>query len=214
MVLEGLLRAETEFANNLRTQAPLPPPPGNPKGREYQKLIARYDRYIPSDVVRHIAMLLYELQAFGATDPEIMGRVIEAHNDRMKLVLNDPEYPKRTGITRERLQAAVFTPTAVRNARTNMFLDGQGKAVAFDQSCIQRLLVEFASRDMVIDAVELLVDLGCFMSKKGSSNATIYVSTGKLETIFAGFLASLERNICGARPAGAGSAQDQKETAP
>ena len=207
-ILEGLLLAEAEFARTLREQAPMPP--GNPASGKYQELLARYDRYIPSDVVRAIAMLLYEFKAFGVTDAESIARVIELHNARIKAILDDPDYPKRSGISRERLRGAMFSDVALRNAKINMMLEGAGQSLAFDQSCIQRLLVEFVPRDKVIDAVELLVDLGCFETRKGSSNATIYVSAGILETVFAGFLAALGRNIGGIK----NIAEDERDRTP
>ena len=131
------------------------------------------------------------------TRPTAWRRLSKSHNRKLHQLLLDNEYPKRTGITKDRLRAALFSPTQIRNASKNADFYGKDGRTALDQSSFQRLLVELEPRDKVIETVELLARLGCFdVEREGNYDAPkIYVSTGRVEKVFGLYLADLQREI-------------------
>nr|WP_294504667.1 hypothetical protein [uncultured Rhodopila sp.] len=116
-VLEGLLIAEQSFSTNLRLHLPLPE--GDTRKGAYQELMGLYDKYIPSDTARSIAMLLYSLKIYGTNRPDSLAKFIESHNAKISELQKDNEYSKRTGITMERLRAALFSVNQIKNASKN-----------------------------------------------------------------------------------------------
>jgi hypothetical protein len=58
-----------------------------------------------------------------------------------------------------------------------------------------RLLVEFANKTQVDEAMRLLTALGFFAKADGNYNSKIYLSTGKLEALYRGYLAQVARGV-------------------
>lgn len=189
-VLEALLQAEADFARLLREAAPLPE--GSTKDSEYFELMTRYDRYVPSDEVTAIARLLYMLEAYGVTDEKAMDQLIALHNERMAELAGDMAYLTRMRIPKLRLLQAQFSGPARRNAVSNFTIHGR---VAIDATTVGRLLVEFANKNQVEEAMRLLATLGFFAKADANYNSKVYLSTGKLEALYRGYLAQVARDV-------------------
>jgi hypothetical protein len=189
-VLEALLRAEAELVRLLLDAAPLPE--GSTKDPEYLELLGRYERYMPSDEVTAIARFLYMLDAYGTTDEQGLRRLIEAHNERMAALAADAAYLTRMRIPRARLLEARFTKDAANHAAMNF---AYHRRVALDATGMGRLLVEFANRHQVAEAVNLLARLGFFDTVEGNYNAKVFLSTGRLEAVYRDYLAHVARGV-------------------
>jgi hypothetical protein len=189
-VLETLLQAEADFARLLREAAPLPE--GSTKDSEYLELVTRYDRYVPSAEVTAIARLLYTLDAYGATDAKAIDQLIALHNERIAELASDTAYLHRMRIPKSRLLEAQFSGHARHNAVSNFKVQGR---VAIDATTMGRLLVEFANKNQVDEAMRLLAALGFFAKADGNYNSKIYLSTGKLEALYRGYLAQVARGV-------------------
>jgi len=190
-----LLFAETEFERALLTTAPLPE--GDAKSREHLDLVDQYHRYIPSSELRWIAMLLFQLRAYGVTDAEAMRRFVGLHNGHVQALAADPEYCRRRRIPAQRLLEAVFSRGAAENACINLEVYGRGR-VAFDASTMKRLLVEFVGKDHVDKILLLLERVGLLGSVRGNYNAHVFIATGRLEDVFAQYLANVDRGVAAA----------------
>lgn len=199
-VLEALLFAEAEFERALLEAAPLPD--GDPKSRDYLELVDQYHRYIPSAELRWIAMLLFQLRAYGVTDADAMRRFLALHNEHVQALAADPEYCRRKRIPAQRLLEAVFSRGATENACINLEVYGRGR-IAFDASTMKRLMVEFVGKDHV-DRILLLAErVGLLASVRGNYNAHVFIDTGALEKVYRQYLANVDRGVtaAGAVPA-------------
>ena len=192
-VLETLLQAESEFVRLLLEAAPLPE--GSTKDPKYFELMIRYDRYMPSAEVWSIARLFYMLGAYGVTDGEAMRRLAVAHNERMATLAADAAYLSRMRIQKGKLLQARFKAGAVDHSATNFTLHG---GVALDASAIGRLLVEFSPKTQLSDAMDLLASLGFFRTASASYGAKVFLSDGRLEALYAGYLAQVRQGAAAA----------------
>src|SRR5271156_2776751 len=106
-ILEVLLSAEVEFERSLLEAGPLPA--GDLKSSEYFDFVDQYHRFMPSNEVRSIAMLLYQLRTFDVTDAAAMRRFTVLHNDHVQTPAKNPDYCRRKPIPPQRLTEAVFS---------------------------------------------------------------------------------------------------------
>lgn len=189
-VLEALLGAEAELVRLLLEAAPLPP--GSTKDPRHFELMARYDRYLPSAEATAIARLFYMLDAYGVTDEAALRRLLEAHNERVAALAADAAYLARMRMPRSRLLEARFTAGAAEHAAVNF---AYHRRVALDATAVGRLLVEFANKTQLAEAMELLASLGLFETAPGAYNAKVFLSTGKLEAVYRGHLAHLAQGV-------------------
>ena len=188
--LEALVRADAEFARLLLDAAPMPE--GSTKDPGYFELVTRYDRYMPSREVTAIMRFLYMLEAYSVSGGEALRRLIEAHNERMAALAGDAAYLTRMRVPKSRLLQARFTKGAVNHTVVNFAYNGR---VALDATAMGRLLVEFANKTQVGEAMELLASLGLFRTAEGNYNATVYLSTGRLEAVYRGYLAHVAQGL-------------------
>ena len=189
-VMEALLQADAAFVRRLLDAAPLPA--GSTKQDKYLELTDRYERYMPSSEVKAIARFLYMLGAYGVTGGDGLRRLIAAHNEHMAALAADADYLRRERIPRKRLLEAVFSGPAADNAVSN-FNDHGG--VALDATGMGRLLVEFANKHQVAEAMGLLAALGFFRTVLGAYNASVFVSDGRLEAVYAAYLAHVAEGM-------------------
>ncbi len=189
-VLEALLRAEAELVRLLLDAAPLPE--GSTKDPEYFELVTRYERYMPSREVTAIARFLYTLDAYGVIDGEAMRRLIMAHNEHMAALAADAAYLTRMRLPKARLLEARFRKGAVDDAVSN--LNDHGR-VALNATHMGRLLVEFANKHQVAEAMELLASLGFFEVASGAFASNVFVTTGRLEAVYRDYLAHVARGV-------------------
>jgi hypothetical protein len=194
-VLEALLTAEAEFERALLDAAPLPE--GDAKARDHLELVDQYHRYIPSAELRWIAMLLFQLRAYGVTDAEAMRRFIGLHNEHVQTLAADPEYCRRKRLPAQRLLEAAFSRGATENACINLEVYGRGR-VAFDASTMKRLMVEFVGRDHIDRILTLLERIGLLASVRGNYNAHVFIATGRLEDLFMQYLSDVDRGVTAA----------------
>ena len=192
-VLEALMRAEAELVRRLLEAAPLPE--GSAKDARHFELMARYDRYMPSREVTEIARFLYMLDAFGVTDGAAFRRLVLAHTARMAALAADTAHLARLRRPKPRLLEARFTDGAATHAVLNF---GCHRRPALDATGMGWLLVEFANKHQVAEAMELLAALGFFDTVPSTHNAKVFVSTGRLEAIYRDHLAQLARGVGGA----------------
>ena len=192
-VLEALMRAEAELVRRLLEVAPLPE--GSPRDARHFELMARYDRYMPSREVTEIARFLFMLGAFGVADGAAFRRLVLAHNERMAALAADTAHLARLRLPKPRLLEARFTDGAVAHAALNF---GCHRRPALDATGMGRLLVEFANKHQVAEAMELLAALGFFGVVPSTHNAKVFVSTGRLEAIYRDHLAQLARGVASA----------------
>jgi hypothetical protein len=192
-VLEAVLQAEAVFARLLLDAAPMPD--GDTKNTRHLERQARYDRYMPSHEVRAIASFLYMLRAYGVTNGEALRRLIEAHNTRIDELATDTNYLYRMRISRPRLVEAKFSENEADHAIGNF---NRGRGIAMDATTMGRLLVEFANKHQVAEAMELLTWLGFFNQVKGAYNANVRFTTGRLEDIYEAYLTHLAQDVSAA----------------
>ncbi len=200
-VLEALLRAEAELVRLLLEAAPLPE--GSTKDPEYIELLGRYERYMPSREVTAIARFLYTLDAYGVTDGEAMRRLVTAHNEHMTALAADAAYLSRMRVPRARLLEARFKKGAVDDAVSNFTDHGR---VALNATHMGRLLVEFANKHQVAEAMELLASLGFFEVASGAYNGKVFLTTGRLEAVYRDYLAHVAQGV-GAALGGPGATE-------
>lgn len=216
-VLEALLRAEADFGRRLLAAGPLPDRETwdqqqqaireqEEKGvREQQKntrrsyvgLVDDYEKFMPSGEVMVIARLLYMLDACGVADGEALRRLIAAHNERVAALAMDKDYIVRMGVSRGQLLEAVFPDGWVDHVAKNF--DRHGRA-ALDAKSMGRLLVEFAGRHQISDAMRLLAEVGFFETAPPNEDrrdaaAKVYVSDGRLEAVYRDYLADVARGV-------------------
>jgi hypothetical protein len=189
-VLEALLRAEAEFVQRLLEAAPLPE--GSTKDPDYLELLTRYERYMPSAEVTAIARFLYMLDAYGVTDEAGVRRLITAHNERMTALLADTAYLTRMRLPKERLIEARFKKGAINHTAINF---AYHRRVALDATSVGRLLVEFANRHQVAEAMNLLAQLGFFEMIEGNFHAKVFLTTGRLEAVYRDYLAQVAQGV-------------------
>jgi hypothetical protein len=189
-VLEALLRAEAELVRLLLDAAPLPE--GSTKDSDYMELVTRYERYMPSAEVTAIARFLYMLDAYGVTDEEGLRRLITSHNERMTALVADTAYLTRMRLPKARLVEARFTRDAANHTAMNFAYHHR---VALDATSMGRLLVEFANKHQVAEAINLLARLGFFEVVEGNFNAKVFLSTGRLEAVYRDYLAQVAQGV-------------------
>jgi hypothetical protein len=204
-VLEALLRAEAEFVRLLLEAAPLPE--GSTRDPDYLELVTRYERYMPSREVTAIARFLYMLDAYGVTDGEAMRRLVTAHNERMAELAADAAHLSRMRIPRDRLLEARFKKGAEDDAVSNFTDHGR---VALNATHMGRLLVEFANKHQVAEAMELLASLGFFEVASGAFASNVFVTTGRLEAVYRDYLARVARGV-GAALGGPGATETERD---
>jgi len=204
-VLEASLRAEAEFVRLLLDAAPLPA--GSTKDPRHFELVTRYDRYMPSPEVTAVARFLYMLDAYGVAGAEALRRLVAAHNERMAALAEDPAYLTRMRVPKARLLEARFKDGAADHAVKNAVYHGRA---ALDATAMGRFLVEFANKHQVAEAMELLASLGFFEAVPGAYNATVFLSTGRLEALYRDYLAHMARGM-GAALGHAGGSRPQSD---
>jgi hypothetical protein len=194
-VLEAVLQAEAEFQRLLLDAAPMPE--GSSKDFRYMELKDLHERYMPSAELMAIARLLYMLDAYGVTDGETLDRLIALHNARMTELADDAAYLHRMRVPRKRLLDAMFSGPAKRNAVRDFQEHGR---IALNATNMGRLLVEFANKAQVTEAMELLTSLGLLekAKDKGDYNSEVRVSTGRLEAIYRAYLTHLAHGVSAA----------------
>jgi hypothetical protein len=126
------------------------------------------------------------------TDEEAIDQLIALHNERMAELASDAAYLLRMRIQKPRLLEAQFSGPARRNAVSNVKDHGR---VAIDATSMGRLLVEFANKNQVNEAMRLLAALGFFAKADGDYYSKIYLSTGKLEALYRGYLTQVARGV-------------------
>jgi hypothetical protein len=173
--LEALLAAEARLTAAL--EAELPPRPGTDR--------RTYERFIPSPEVIAIARLFFMLAEGGVTSEAALRSFADLHNERINALLDDPEYLKRWGLRADRIARAYAEPGPVDQDAWNFARHG---ALALSGSAIARFLVEFCGKSEVFDALALLADLGAFDRLPGAHNATLFRTTGRLETAVRAYL--------------------------
>jgi hypothetical protein len=191
-ILEVMLSADVEFERSLLEAAPLPA--GDLKSPEYLDFVDQYHRFVPSNEVRSIAMLLYQLRAFDVTDAAAMRRFAALHNEHVQGLAKDPEYCRRKRMPPQRLTEAVFSRGAIENACINMEIYGRGR-LAFDASTMKRLMVEFVGKDQIDKALNVLERIGLLESVRGNYNAHVFIAAGRLEDLYERYLGSIDDGV-------------------
>jgi hypothetical protein len=201
-ILEVLLNAEVEFERSLLEAAPLPA--GDLKSPEYLDFVDQYHRFMPSNEVRAIAMLLFQLRAFEVTDAAAMRRFTALHNEHVQALAKDAEYCRRKRMPPQRLIEAVFSRGAIENACINMEIYGRGR-LAFDASTMKRLMVEFVGKDQIDKALSVLERIGLLNSVRGNYNAHVFIAAGRLEDLYGQYLAAIDGGVTRVHEAEAGA---------
>jgi hypothetical protein len=189
-VLEALLHADADFARHLLEAAPLPE--GNARAPDYLELMTRYEKYMPSSEVTAIARFLYMLDAYGVTSEEALRRLIASHNEHMAELAADSAHLIRMGVPKKRLLEARFPKGAEDAAVMNFTYHRQ---VALDATAMGRFLVEFANRHQISEAMNLLAELGFFRVIPSVHAAKIYLSDGRLESIYREYLTQVAQGV-------------------
>src|SRR3954464_15709630 len=122
---------------------------------------------MPSTEVTAIARFWYMLDAYGLTGEEALRRLIEAHNQHMENLAADRAYLTRNRIRRQKLLEARFPKAATNQTAMNFTYH---RRVALDATALGRLLVEFANKHPIREAMELLAWLGFFEVVKEGNN--------------------------------------------
>lgn len=155
---------------------------------KYHDTKKRFDDYLTGPETRQIGRILFQLKAYEINSVTAMEELIARHNESISRDLEDTEYVRESGINPERLQQARFASKSEQEVLLNAVARfGPG---VLHKSAFGRLLVRHANVNRVNASLDTLRLAGFLSVEKGTNNADVIFSDGRLE---AAHLASIER---------------------
>lgn len=145
-----------------------------------------------------IAEFFYLLRAHGIETAEQLQRLAELHNHYISDLISDKERATRFGLSPDRLLDAIFTGDTMPRL-VQQWTDRRG---ALDQSNLARFVVTLMSAESCRKIVVACEQAGFLQRERTRTGATVVISSGIMEGIFANYVRGLRHAI--ARGAGNG----------
>ncbi len=149
-----------------------------------------YLRSLTSEETMSISRFIFMLKAAKVETAEAMEALIDAHNAELEKDIADPDYPARSGMTRGRLKAGLFSERARLDAGLVTARFGAG---VMNRLGFKRFLVRLSGKGGMDAAVDVLVHAGFFRVHAGPNNSDILESDGRLEAFHRAYLSRLRR---------------------
>ncbi len=143
-----------------------------------------------------IAEFFYLIRAHGIDTAEQLQRLAELHNHYISDLIGDKERATRFGLSPDRLLDAIFTGDTMPRL-VQQWADRPG---ALDQSNLARFVVTLMSAESCRKIVVACEQAGFLQRERTRAGATVVISSGIMEEIFALYVRGLRHAI--ARDAG------------
>lgn len=153
------------------------------------EMFSNYLRSLASEETMSIARFIFMLKAAPIDTPEAMEALIDAHNAELEEDIVDPDYPARSGMTRGRLKAGLFSERARFDASLVTARLGAG---VLNRLGFKRFLVRLSGKGGLDAAIDVLVHAGFFRVHAGPNNSDILESDGRLESFHRNYLMRLK----------------------
>jgi len=141
-------------------------------------LMREYLGLIRSDAAAQVAEFLFTVEELGLNDARVFRRFIESHNDAMQGYLDAPATMRRRGLSRQRIEAAIFSEDQMHFIEAT---SPEGR-LWLDQSSLGRLLTEAIAPETCRKVVLALAE-GGLLERQTVGHALIS-STGRLEALY------------------------------
>jgi hypothetical protein len=140
-----------------------------------------------------IAEFFYLIRAHGIDTAEQLQRLAELHNHYVSDLISDRERAIRFGLSPDRLLDAIFTGDTMPRL-VQQWADRPG---ALDQSNLARFVVTLMSAESCRKIVVACEQAGFLQRERTRAGATVVISSGVMEEIFAGYVRRLRHAIAG-----------------
>lgn len=152
------------------------------------EMFSNYLRSLASEETMSISRFIFMLKAAPIDTPEGMESLIDSHNEELAEDIADPDYPARSGMTRGRLKAGLFSERAKLDAGLVTARFGAG---VLNRLGFKRFLVRLSGKGGLDAAIDVLVHAGFFRVHAGPNNSDILESDGRLESFHRNYLMRL-----------------------
>ena len=156
------------------------------------EMFSNYLRSLTSEETMSIARFIFMLKAAEVNRAEAMEMLIDAHNAELETDIADPDYPARSGMTRGRLKAGLFSDRAKLDAGLVTARFGAG---VMNRLGFKRFLVRLSGKGGLDAAIDVLVHAGFFRVHAGPNNSDILESDGRLEGLHRAYLTRLSEVV-------------------
>jgi hypothetical protein len=140
-----------------------------------------------------IAEFFYLIRAHGIDTAEQLQRLAELHNHYISELIDDKARAIRFGLSSDRLLDAIFTGDTMPRL-VQQWADRPG---ALDQSNLARFVVTLMSAESCRKIVVACEQAGFLQRERTRAGATVVISTGLMEGIFARYVRDLRHAIAG-----------------
>jgi hypothetical protein len=140
-----------------------------------------------------IAEFFYLIRAHGIETAEQLQRLAELHNHYISELIKDRERASRFGLSSDRLLDAIFTGDTMPRL-VQQWADRPG---ALDQSNLARFVVTLMSAESCRKIVVACEQAGFLQRERTRAGATVVISSGVMEGIFARYVRALRHAISG-----------------
>ena len=147
-----------------------------------------------------IAEFFYLIRAHGIETAEQLQRLAELHNHYISELTSDKERATRFGLSSDRLLDAIFTGDTM----PRLIQQWTERPGALDQSNLARFVVTLMSAESCRKIVVACEQAGFLQRERTRAGATVVMSSGVMEDIFARSVRSLRQAL--ARDAASGTA--------
>jgi hypothetical protein len=138
-----------------------------------------------------IAEFFYLIRAHGIETAEQLQRLAELHNHYISELIDDKDRATRFGLSTDRLLDAIFTGDTMPRL-VQQWADRQG---ALDQSNLARFVVTLMSAESCRKIVVACEQAGFLRRERTRAGATVVISSGIMEGIFAHYVRGLRHAI-------------------
>jgi hypothetical protein len=140
-----------------------------------------------------IAEFFYLIRAHGIETAEQLQRLAELHNHYISELMKDRERASRFGLSSDRLLDAIFTGDTMPRL-VQQWADRPG---ALDQSNLARFVVTLMSAESCRKIVVACDQAGFLQRERTRAGATVVISSGVMEGIFARYVRGLRNAVSG-----------------
>lgn len=146
-----------------------------------------------------IAEFFYLIRAHEIATAEQLQRLAELHNHYISELIKDKERATRLGLSTDRLLDAIFTGDTM----PRLIQQWTERPGALDQSNLARFLVTLMSAESCRKIVVACEQAGFLQRERTRAGATVVMSSGVMEEIFARSVRGLRQAIARASASGA-----------
>jgi hypothetical protein len=138
-----------------------------------------------------LAEFFYLIRAHGIESAEQLQRLAELHNHYISELIDDRERALRFGLSNDRLLDAIFTGDTMPRL-VQQWAERPG---ALDQSNLARFVVTLMSAESCRKIVVACEQAGFLQRERTRAGATVVISSGVMENIFADYVRELRQAI-------------------